>query len=178
MGRSNAFTISYSYVPWQFSYIPQQQLYKLFKETTQEHDNTLSQRWAIQLAINYKYEIIRMSTICNQICQKGLIHTQFQDTLFIAICLLHQCTNSTCVQYCWRLNILLSLRLLSQACLMSMSAWVAFKWNGPIFSWEADRVRVTTWITTSQHDWLMSLAMDVADMWRWKWHQWKSFSCF
>ena len=33
----------------------------------------------------------------------------------------------------------------------------------------------------SPHDWLMSLDMDLAalcDMWRWKWHQWKSFPYF
>ena len=31
------------------------------------------------------------------------------------------------------------------------------------------------------HDWLISLAMDLAawcDMWRWKWHQWMPFDCF
>ena len=31
------------------------------------------------------------------------------------------------------------------------------------------------------HDWLISLAMDLAalcDKWRWKWHQWMPFSCF
>ena len=33
----------------------------------------------------------------------------------------------------------------------------------------------------SPHDWLMSLAIDLAslcDMWRWKWYQWKSFGVF
>ena len=33
----------------------------------------------------------------------------------------------------------------------------------------------------SPHDWLMSLAMDLAalcDMWRWKSHQWMPFVCF
>ena len=33
----------------------------------------------------------------------------------------------------------------------------------------------------SLHDWLISLAMNLAalcDMWRWKWHQWMSFGCF
>ena len=33
----------------------------------------------------------------------------------------------------------------------------------------------------SPHDWLMSLAMDLAalcDIWRWKWHQWVPFGCF
>ena len=32
-----------------------------------------------------------------------------------------------------------------------------------------------------EHDWLMNLAIDLAalcDMWRWKWHQLKSFGCF
>ena len=33
----------------------------------------------------------------------------------------------------------------------------------------------------SPHDWLVSLAMDLAtlcDMWRWKWHQQMPFGCF
>ena len=33
----------------------------------------------------------------------------------------------------------------------------------------------------SPSDWLMSLSMNLValyDMWRWKWHQWKSFGCF
>ena len=33
----------------------------------------------------------------------------------------------------------------------------------------------------SPHDWLMSLAMDLAalcDTWRWKWHQWMLFGCY
>ena len=33
----------------------------------------------------------------------------------------------------------------------------------------------------SPHNWLMSLAMDLAalcDMWRWKWHQWMPFGWF
>ena len=61
---------------------------------------------------------------------KGVfIHAQFQDTLFIAICYLHQCTNSIIfVYHCWKLNNLLSLRPFSQAYLASMSARVTFKW--------------------------------------------------
>ena len=35
--------------------------------------------------------------ICDWICQMGLIHAEFQDILFIAICWLHQWTNSTYV---------------------------------------------------------------------------------
>ena len=35
--------------------------------------------------------------------------------------------------------------------------------------------------SNSLHDWLMSLAMDLAvlcDIWRWKWHQWMPFGWF
>ena len=43
--------------------------------------------------------------------------------------------------------------------------------------WKADR----RLYSNSPHEWLISLAMDLAalcDMWRWKWHQWMLFDWF
>ena len=64
--------------------------------------------------------------ISDQICQKGSYTRTVSRHTFYRHSWLHQWTNSTYIQYCWSLN--LSLRPLSQACLMSVSAWVAIKW--------------------------------------------------
>ena len=64
--------------------------------------------------------------------------------------------------------------LVSEACQMSMSAWVVIKW----FHLPLDK---QTTGCNSPHDWLMILTMDLAalcDMRRWKWYQWMPFGCF
>ena len=56
--------------------------------------------------------------------------------------------------------------LVSEACQMSTSVRVVFKWLHTWSSWQAD-----SWpYVNSPHDWLISLAMDLTalcDMWRW-----------
>ena len=39
-------------------------------------------------------------TYVTRFVKRGLMHAQFQDTLFIPICQLHQCTNRICVYHC------------------------------------------------------------------------------
>jgi len=68
-------------------------------------------------------------TILTRFAKTGLVRTKWQGTLFTTTQLLHQWTNDPCVYHCQCFTGLLSLGLISQACLIYSSAWVIFKWQ-------------------------------------------------
>ena len=107
--------------------------------------------------------------------RKAGFHTHDSKTYFSPSKWLYILTNNSGNYWCWKLPKLLLLWVVSEAYQMSTSAWVAFKWlHIPLASRQLD-------VRNSPHDWLISLAMDLAalcDMWKWKWHQWMPFGRF
>ena len=97
--------------------------------------------------------------------------TQQQDTFFTIKWWLYTLTNNSAKYFYWKLPRLLLLWLVSEVCQTSSRAWMFFKWlHLPLTSRQP-----------AVHDWLLSLDTDLAalcDMWRWKWNQGMSFSCF
>ena len=98
-----------------------------------------------------------------------------QDILFTMKRWLLTFTNNSGRHWCWKFPGVLLLWLFSEACQTFTSVRVAFTKIAP------SPLDKQTASCNLLHDWLMSLAMDLAalcDMWRLKWHQWMPFAWF
>ena len=104
--------------------------------------------------------------------KRGLIHAKFQDTLFmvifaIAIDQWYSYMSNTAKRW--------TVCALTQAFFPSLSHIHKYLGGLLIVLYPLDKQSASC---NSPHDWLMSLAMDLAalcDMWRWKWYQWMPF---